>query len=238
VTENTRLNRSAQIRAGRAVSVGAFRPPDPDELLDEDAAPDDPAAALGWYRNFKPPAVDPDVLPVSAAFPRHVKDGVKALGRETGCKVVAFTATAALHRGADWLLLQPEIDPIEQARGTVERSGWSTSPLEWPYTLRGCGAKDKIELRCVGRLHSGRVHRLKDALGLSLRSTAGLCILFGIVDLKCLKGAIGRQASEQAREFLTELEQRIVLAQELARRARNDPAPVTSTARDELRRHR
>jgi hypothetical protein len=128
---------------------------------------------------------------------------------------------------------------MEQARETIERCGWSTSPLEWPYTLRGCGAKDKIDLRCVGKFHTARVHRLKDALGLSLRSTAGLCILFGIVDLDCLRGAIGRQASEQAREFLNELEQRVVLARALARRASDDPAPVTSTARDQLRtRHR
>jgi hypothetical protein len=223
------LKKEAELKSnttkGHAVPIGIFCAPDPD----------DPAAALDWYRNFTPPDPDPEVLPVSAAFPRYMKDGAKALGRETGCDVLTFTTTAALHRGVDWLLRQAEVAPMEQARETIERCGWSTSPLEWPYTLRGCGAKDKIDLRCVGKVHIRLVHQLKEALGLSLRTTAGLSILFGIVDLDCLRGAIGRQATEQAREFLNELEQRVVLAQALAKRASNDPAPVTSTARDQLR---
>jgi hypothetical protein len=165
------------------------------------------------------------------------RKGVEMVGAETGCGVLSFTATGVLHRGGDWLTAQAEIPAIAQARRTVQRAGWSTSPLEWTYTLRGCGQKGHIELRRVGRQHSNQVHRLKDALGLSLRVTAGLCILFGIVDLN-LRGAIGRQATEQARDFLAELESRLVLARDLAARAARDPASVTGTPRDQLRSHR
>jgi hypothetical protein len=214
------------------------RPGGDDGLEVEEPAPtDDPASALSWLRRFNPPPVDPLVLPLSAALPGYLKQGVAAVGEDTGCKVLVFTATGALWRGLDWIFGQPEVGPIEQARGTVERCGWSTSSLDWPYTLRGCGQKDHIELRRVGRDHTNRVHRLKDALGLSLRVTTGLCILFGIVDLN-LRGTVGRQASEQARDFLAELESRVVLAKELASRALYAPAPVTSTPRDQLRRTR
>lgn len=208
---------------------GTFDPFDP-----SDSEPDDCARALAWLRAFTLPEVAADVQPLDNALPGYLKQGLRAVGDETRCRVVAVTATGALHRGLEWLEQQPEVPDIARARETVERCGWPTSALEWSYTLRGCGPKDHIVLRHVGKHHTNRVHRLKDVLGLSLRVTGGLCILFGTVDLN-LRGAVGRQATEQAREFLAELESRLVLAKEIAQRAAGDPAPVTSTPRNQLR---
>jgi hypothetical protein len=217
----------------------SLRPSDSirDDAPDPIAATDDPADALGWMRRFMPPALDSELQPLSVALPGYLKQGVAAVGADTGCRILAYTAIGALHRGADWLYEQTEIGALEHARREVQRAGWSTSPLEWTYTLRGSGQRDHIELRRVGRFHANRVHRLKDALGLSLRVTGGLCALFGIVDLN-LRGAVGRQASEQASDFLAELESRVVLAKDLARRAVREPATVTGTPRDQLRRMR
>jgi hypothetical protein len=215
---------------------GTFDPTDPigDDIPDER---DECARGLDWLCRFSPPAVDPEVQPMSVALPGYLKQGVAHVGTETGCGVLAYTATGALHRGVDWLRTQAEVSAMERARHQIKRAGWSTAPLDWTYPLQGCGNRDHIELRRVGKVHSARVHRLKDAFGVSLRVAGGLCILFGIVDLN-LRGAIGRQASEQARDFLAQLESRVVLAKDLAGRAMRDPAPITSIPRNQRRSHR
>jgi hypothetical protein len=92
---------------GQAVPIGIFCDPDLD----------DPAVALDWYRNFTPPEPDPEVLPVSAAFPRYMKDGAKALGRETGCDVLTFTTTG---RSASWWRLASSASR-NRANGTGSR---------------------------------------------------------------------------------------------------------------------
>lgn len=220
----------------------SLRPADAVASYDEDfddpiAAPNDPRHVVAWLRAFEPPELRPDVPSLSTALPGYLKQAVSMVKAETRCTVLAFTATGLLHRGVEWLEAQTEVADITQARSSVESAGWSTDPLDWQFPLRGCGPRDHIELRRVGRFHANRVHRLKDVLGLSLRVAGGLCILFGVVDLN-LRGAAGRHASDQARAFLGELESRVVLARDLAARALADPAPLTGTPRDQLRRTR
>jgi hypothetical protein len=234
----------------RSVSLCRFRPrtadddEDPNEESRDDAAHttadsdlSDPEVALRWLRTFTPPAIDPNVSAVSAGFPPYLRQAVDMVGEATGCDVQAYTAIGALHRGVVWIERQPEVGRIRRARQVVERAGWSTEPLDWKFSLRSGEAH--IELRRVGSEHRNRVFALMDVLGLSQRATAGLSVLIGVVDLK-LRGAAGRQATETAKDFLAQLESRLVLAEDLARRAARDPAPITSVSLDQLRstRHR
>jgi hypothetical protein len=194
-----------------------------------DLAPDDPTDALMWFMRWERP------------YPGYLKDLANMVAQATRCRVVALTVNAALWRGVEWLKDLEQVQRLHTARETLKRCGWSTSPLDWSaYTLKGCGSGGQIEIRHAGRVHSPWVHGLKDDTSLSLRTTAGLCVLFGLVDLEQVRGTAGLEASAQAKDFLAQLDSRVVLAEDLARRAKLAPASVTATSRDQLlaNRHR
>jgi len=107
---------------------------------------EDVTETLRWLERFEPPPVDETVKSINGALPGYLREGLKSIGVETHCSVLAFTATGGLWRGAEWLLQLEGMRELQRLRERIRAAGWSAEPLDWgDYTLRNCGPLDRIE---------------------------------------------------------------------------------------------